>query len=172
MYSRLRRHPMFKTIYRLATRLPLLLCRTPFSKSQLCRIPFFKSRLCRLPFSKSRLCLPFFAKSRICKFLIPHLFRLSQTLVSNYLLPTVRGLAFVGWQLLRSQILPRLLAAVIALVQSPLSRSQQREITIIVLPVIFLTPPTSPSTDSQPVSGTDGPDLASRPMNPKSRTSR
>ena len=95
MYSRLRRHPTFKTIYRLATRLPLLLCRPPFSKSQ----------LCRLPFPKSRLCIPFFAKSRICKFLIPHLFRLSQTLVSNYLLPTVRGLAFVGWQLLRSQIL-------------------------------------------------------------------
>jgi len=152
MYSRLRRRLTFKAVYRLTTRLPSLLC--------------------QLPLSKSRLCRSFFSKSRLCQFFIPRLFRTSQTLISNYLFPAVRGFAFVGWQLFRSQILPRLLAAATALVQSPRSRSQQREIAIIILPIVFLSPPTSPTADSQPASGTGGSDHVSRPSNLKSRKSR
>lgn len=162
MYSRLRRRLTYKALYRLTTRIPSLLCRLPFLKFQLCRFFISKFRLCRF----------LFLRSRLCRIFLPRLIRTSPTLISNYLIPAVRGLAFIGWQLLRSQILPRLLAAATALVQSPHSRSQQREVAIIVLPIIFLSPPINPNVGSQPVPEASGSGHVSRPSHSKSRVSR
>lgn len=58
-------------------------------------------------------------------------------LVFNYLVPSLRGALKIGLKFICAQVLPRLLATAAALVDPSRSRSQQREVIVIIVPIVI-----------------------------------
>ena len=99
---------------------------------------------------------------RMFHFLGSRLLRSTTTLVSNYLVPTAKLLTSAGLQFVRAQVHPRVFTTVAALINPAAPRFQQREVTIIVIPLI-LSPPNSNNNDIA------SPDEATHPHSPPLR---
>lgn len=99
----------------------------------------------------------------LCRYWGPRFLRASHSLVFNYLFPTMRVLTTWSFQFVRTQVLPRVFAAVAALINPSAPRFQQREVIIIIIPMVApSTPPTirNLATTTAPI---DNHDLPLRP---------
>lgn len=74
--------------------------------------------------------------------------RFLPSVVFNYLIPTVKGVLKFGFKFLCAQVFPRIFAAATAFVD-PTSRFQQREVLVVIVPLVT-PPPSSPPSILQP----------------------